>query len=183
MKIIRHIKRDKEKEFRDHRTIRKNQHTGLAGFFFMLGRSKTDVLFYASRKNTRGASCFWNPVYTSRALDCMHAAYVFATYSQPTGKYSWLAQGVSVGAFAAAASLLFGVLKHDTLFLSASADRFLYRRCNLWIKDTAATNYISINARMGHIVHTSAPIYVYPSFARTTKFTGRFLPLKRYYCA
>lgn len=119
----------------------------------MLGRSKTDALFYAPRKNTRGASCFWNPVYTSRALDCMHAAYVFATYSQPTGKCSWLAQGVSVGAFAAAASLLFGVLKHDTLFLSASADRFLYRRCNLWIKDTAATNYISINARMGHIVH------------------------------
>jgi len=80
----------------------------------VLEKSKTGALFYVPPKNTScgGASCFWNPVYTSRTLDCMHTAYVFATYSQPTGKCSWLVQSVSVGAFTAAASLLFGVLKH-----------------------------------------------------------------------
>lgn len=92
----------------------------LIGFFALavLERSMLEigVLFCGVPcKNTscRGASCFWNPVYASRTLDCMQAAYVFATYSQPTGKCNWLVQGECFGrCLCAVASLLFGVLKH-----------------------------------------------------------------------
>lgn len=113
--------------------------TQLVSFFFLalvaLERNEADALFYAPRKNTRVAEVrHVSEILCTRLVRstaCTLHMYLRRIVSQLGNAADWCRVSVSVGAFAAAVSLLFGVLKHDTPFLSASEDRFLYRRCNL----------------------------------------------------